>query len=387
MIDAKSFLSEALKYDFGFFTGTPCSYLKPFINSAIDHEQLLFVDAVNEGDAVALASGYTLSSGKKSVVMFQNSGLGNAVNPLTSLSSTFKIPILLIITLRGDPQAMADEPQHKLMGQVTSDLLDLLGIPWAYFPDNQGSVADILTEVSSYFEQEQKPFALIMKKGDVAPYELQASPVVNKNKFELNYKEVFDRSVEDRSTRSEALRVIRRLNQGNCVLLASTGKIGRELYSLGDVSDQFYMVGSMGCVLSLGMGVSLGKKGLQVIVIDGDGSLLMRMGSMATIGAYQPSHLIHIVLDNEAHDSTGGQKTVADQISFGAIAAGCGYKNVNSTDGLREFEQALLESCQNSGPSFLHFKIKKGSLPNLPRPKIAPHEVAIRFANHIKKLS
>ena len=143
MINAGDFLTSCMGRGFRFFTGTPCSYLKPIINYVMSDDAFSFVNAANEGDAVALASGATLA-GKKSVVMFQNSGLGNAVNPLTSLSYPFKIPLLLIVTLRGEPGGPKDEPQHELMGKITTDLLDNMRIGWTYFPESTDKIKTVL---------------------------------------------------------------------------------------------------------------------------------------------------------------------------------------------------------------------------------------------------
>ena len=173
MIKAGDFLAPCSALGYDFFTGTPCSYLKPFINYVIDHEAFNFVGATNEGDAIAMASGAVLAGGK-SVVMFQNSGLGNAVNPLTSLAHTLQIPLLLIITLRGEPGGPPDEPQHQLMGPITLSMLDVMRIKWEYFPNRPDEIDAALNRADSYMEAEGLPFAFVMRKNDVEPYELKS---------------------------------------------------------------------------------------------------------------------------------------------------------------------------------------------------------------------
>jgi len=178
MIQAASFMHQARERGFRLFTGVPCSYLKPFINYALDAPELDYVGAANEGDAVAIAAGADLA-GRRSVVMFQNSGLGNAVNPLTSLNAPFRIPALLIVTWRGEPGGGPDEPQHELMGQITPRMLDLLGIRWEFFPTSEADVASALDRAVGHMDATRLPFALVMRKGSVAPHALQPRPALS----------------------------------------------------------------------------------------------------------------------------------------------------------------------------------------------------------------
>lgn len=383
MIQANQFLDECLSLGFNFFTGTPCSYLKPFINYVIDHKEFRFYDAVNEGDAVAMAAGVSVAGGR-SVVMFQNSGLGNAVNPLTSLIDTFKIPIMLIITFRGEPGGHPDEPQHELMGAVLTDILDAMRIKWAFFPNETNLIKSALQEADNYMLSENKPYAFIMKKDDVSPYELQSKRKDKPFVFELEHREKFSIPYSERHTRTEALKIIQTSAGKDSVLIATTGKTGRELYELDDKENQLYLVGSMGCALAFGFGVAITKPALNVYVLDGDGALLMRTGSMATVGAHHTENLIHILLDNEAHDSTGGQSTISYNVSFASVAKGFGYKNALSTDRLETFKSFLEDSNLKSGPTFIHFKIKKGSPKTLGRPGIKPFEVKERLQKFIQ---
>src|SRR5262245_8097068 len=175
MIQPASFVSQAREMGFRLFTGVPCSYLKPLINYTLGAPGVEYVGAANEGDAVAIAAGADLA-GRRSVVMFQNSGLGNAVNPLTSLNAPFRIPALLIVTWRGEPGGDPDEPQHELMGQITPGMLDLLGIRWGFFPTSEAEVAPALARAVGHMDETRRPFALVMRKDSVAPHALRQCP-------------------------------------------------------------------------------------------------------------------------------------------------------------------------------------------------------------------
>lgn len=379
MIDANFFLSECLNKNIKCFTGTPCSYLRPFINAAINHKEARFVSAVNEGDAVAIAAGSWLG-GEMSLVMFQNSGLGNAVNPLTSLISAFKIPILGIVTLRGDPTTDPDEPQHMLMGKITAKLLDLLEIDWDYFPETPDQVSQHLEKVYQEKLKKGRPFFYIMRKDQILNCNLenQKTLLPDANKTLI----VKDQQIKlAYPSRTESLKCILEVLKPKCNyhFIATTGVTGRELFELGDTSNFFYMVGSMGCAPSLGLGLALTSKDKAVCVIDGDGALMMRMGNMTSIGIYQPSNLVHILLDNGAHDSTGGQKTGSEYIDFALLAKACGYKHIYLTESLVGLSEFLKRVDLGEGPYFFHVKIKTGHPKSLGRPTIRPEEVAIRF--------
>ena len=187
----------------------------------------------------------------------------------------------------------------------------------------------------------------------------------------------------ERATRTPVLEVLQKEVGLEAAVIATTGKTGREFYEVGDQANQFYMVGSMGCALAFGFGLALVKPNLKVIVLDGDGALLMRTGSMATVGAYKPKNLVHILIDNEAHDSTGGQGTVTGGVSFGTVAAGFGYEKIYSTDRLETFGEIVKDIKKNSAATFVHLKTQKGSPEKLGRPKVTPAEVSVRFAEFI----
>ncbi len=377
MIEAEDFINPAKAMGFKTWAGVPCSFLTPFINSVIDDPEMTYISSANEGDAVATATGSALG-GQPAVAMMQNSGLGNAISPLSSLNWVFRIPVLLIITLRGEP-GLADEPQHELMGQITGDLLDKLQIPWAYFPRNADDVAGMLEAARWQMNRSARPYAFIMRNGSVSPSKLQSEWQPHSQPKAFTPRE----SASDKSllSRQQALQtVIAHTPIADSVVIATTGFTGRELFALEDRSNQLYMVGSMGCASSFGLGLALALPRKQIVVVDGDGAALMRMGNMATLGAYGPSNLQHLLLDNGVHDSTGGQATVSKGLSFAAIASACGYQASN--EGISEKQLAhFLDSRQ--GPEFLQLHIVKGVPDQLPRPDQKPAEVCRRLMAHL----
>jgi len=378
MLPASVFLDVCHAQGVHFITGTPCSYLKPLINAAIDDSRFMFRDAVNEGDAVAMGAGAALG-GTHSLVMFQNSGLGNAVNALTSLCYPFRVPVLLVITHRAEPGGDADEPQHEQMGRITTALLDIMEIPWARFPDEAERVAPALELALAAMSRDGRPYAFVMSKDAVAPHSLRTRPAdIGPGARALAFNEDLRRPPSSRSSRTDALQVIRAARRPDEVLIATTGYTGRELYALGDDPWNFYLVGSMGSAGAFGLGLALQTPSRPITIIEGDGALLMRMGNLATLGAYAPATLTHVVLDNEAHDSTGGQSTVSRGVAFAAIAQACGYPRVISTDNVSVLSAALADS-KADGPTFIHFRIRTGAPENLPRPRVTPAAVFLRM--------
>jgi phosphonopyruvate decarboxylase len=375
MIEAGQFIAAATARGFGLYTGVPCSYLTPFINHVINARDLRYVGAANEGDAIAIAAGAELG-GVPAVVMFQNSGLGNAVNPLTSLTWTFRIPVLVIVTWRGQPGGAADEPQHELMGQITPQMLELMGIPWSLFPDAEGDIAPMLDRACEYMRTEGRPYALVMRKGSVAETALEArvAPAVPRRAGGV----MEARTV---ATRRQMLVAVQAALKPDDVVIATTGYSGRELYALGDRACQLYMVGSMGCAASFGLGLALARPDKRIVVIDGDGAALMRLGAFTTLGTERPRNLLHVLLDNGIHESTGGQSTVSRNVDFCAVASACGYPRTlaaSDPDELREYVD-----WRAPGLRFIHVPIRPGIRDALPRPTITPAEVAARLREYL----
>ncbi len=373
MIEARDFIEPARAAGFSIWSGVPCSFLTPFINSIIDDPELDYIGAANEGDAVAIASGAALA-GRRSVVMMQNSGLGNAVSPLSSLNWVFRIPVLLIVTLRGEP-GLPDEPQHELMGQITTRILDELQIPWAYFPRTALDVEGALTVASWQMDKTGLPYALVMRKGSVQTTEFRD----RRSAVQPRAGRFADRSEAQDPvlTRRQVLEIVQAhspLDQS--LVVASTGYTGRELYALEDRDNQFYMVGSMGCASALGLGLSRCLPERRIFVADGDGAVLMRMGNLATIGAYGGDNFHHVLLDNGVHESTGGQSTVSAAISFAAVASACGYREMDEVTSEKQVT-AMLQISR--GPVMQHVRIRQAVVTDLPRPELSPPQVKQRF--------
>ncbi|WP_147535602.1 phosphonopyruvate decarboxylase [Bacillus marasmi] len=370
MIETAEFGFELKQLGFDFFSGVPCSYLKNLINFAINDCE--YVMATNEGDAIAIAAGASLG-GKKSVVLMQNSGLTNATSPLISLTHPFQIPILGFVSLRGEP-GHKDEPQHELMGQITAEMLTVMNINWEYLSGDVAEAKRQLAHANSYIEANQS-FFFIVKKATFAAVELKERSFSQKQNL-LHYQKKDDDLLP---TRYEALSIINACKNADTIQLATTGKTGRELYDLEDSKHNLYMVGSMGCVSALGLGLALTRPDKAVVAIDGDGALLMRMGNLATNGTYAPENLLHILLDNQSHDSTGGQQTVSANVQFTELAAACGYPNSIYAHNLHELKDAIDNWQKNKQLTFVYLKIAKGSKNDLGRPKMKPYEVKNRL--------
>jgi phosphonopyruvate decarboxylase len=372
MIEAADFTAEATVQGFDFYTGVPCSFLTPLINGVLSDRSLSYVSAASEGEAVAIASGAWLA-GRRTVVMCQNSGLGNAVNPLTSLNAPFKIPTLFITTWRGEP-GIKDEPQHEVMGRITQDLLSLIEVENVPFPDTPEKVGPAFAHAIQAMERSQLPFGWVMRKGDVADSGLNQTPLPLHKAGRLD---TFD-GAGAVATREQALNRFLSIVDPAAGVIATTGKCGRELFTLDDRDQHLYQVGAMGGASGMALGVALNTE-RPVVVLDGDGAALMKLGTFATIGAYAPKRLIHILLDNGVHDSTGGQATVSASVDFAAVALACGYAYAATCTDLNDFERAYRQAETAGGPSLIHLRIQPGSMATLGRPTVKPADVARRF--------
>ena len=376
MIQAEDFIGPALHRGYGFWTGVPCSFLTPFINYVIQDPRLTYVGAASEGEAVAIAFGAHLA-GRRTVVICQNSGLGNTVNPLTSLNYPFRVPTLLIVTHRGAP-GLKDEPQHALMGEITPQLLDTLRIPWRIFPDRADEVAAALDEADAYMAREGLPFALIMKKGTVAPFALAPQPPgIARERATPEGRLAAAPSA--RVGRRDAIGQVARLIGADDLVIATTGKIGRELFEHGHRPGQLYVVGGMGCASGIGLGVSLARPDRRVVVLDGDGAALMKMGAFATIGHYAPRNLLHVLLDNEAHESTGAQATVSSTVDFAQVAAAASYRAAFRCDTADALDRAVSACLASDGPALIHMKVGITADSEVGRPTVTPVAVKEQF--------
>ena len=393
MIEARDFVEAARQRGFEWYAGVPCSFLTPFINYVLQDSSLRYVSMANEGDAVALIAGIALGGApggghRRGISMMQNSGLGNAVSPLTSLTWTFQLPQLLIVTWRGQP-GVADEPQHALMGPITPAMLDTMDIRWELFPTEVPDIGPALDRATAHMDSTGKPYALVMQKGSVAPYALKpgADAIPVRSSRADTILEARGVPEAGRVSRQQALQeVVARTTPDSTAVLASTGFCGRELYAIEDRPNHLYMVGSMGCVVPLALGLALARPDLRVLALDGDGAALMRLGAFATVGAYGSSNLSHLLLDNGAHDSTGGQATVSPNVSFAEVAAACGYASSLDTDNLGRIA-AWLDSAPANGVRFARLLTRAGSPAHLPRPSITPVDVKRRLMQHFRSLT
>jgi len=288
--------------------------------------------------------------------------------------------MLVLSTWRGEP-GRPDEPQHDLMGVITKDLVDLMEIEQAEFPMEAAEIEPRLNAMEESLSRRALPYCFVMRKGSVSDSPLRADPPIavgGGTRYDL------DPGVVTSLRRIDALEVIRSACPPDGLMIATTGKAGRELFTLGDAENQFYTVGSMGGASAIGLGAALNRKG-PVIVLDGDGAALMKMGNFATIGAEKPSNLLHILLDNAVHDSTGGQPTVSPGVDFQAIALACGYRTAARVADAQALESHLSSLENQGGPHLIHVRVTSGSIDSLGRPTVSPADVAARARAFVQR--
>ena len=380
MISAFSFIDQLSGLGYSQYAGVPCSFLTSLINYVIGDPALDYVGATSEGEAIGITFGASLA-GRKTVTMCQNSGLGNMVNPLTSLNYPFRVPTLLIVTWRGQPE-VKDEPQHEQMGRIMHRLLETLEIPWLPFPSSEADITKTMAQAEESMEQRKRPFALVVQKGSVAPH-----PLLGRRESELvktDLRQNVSANANKRLTRTVAIQLILDALVGDEAIIATTGKTGRELFTISDRANHLYVVGGMGTASAIGFGVAHALPRQPVVVIDGDGAALMKLGVLATIGFYQPPNFLHIILDNGAHDSTGGQQTASGVVRFAALAAAANYHSAFAADRPEEIREAVRLLRHRPGPSLLHVLIQPGSPEKLGRPTVQPHEVKERFSEFLR---
>ena len=359
MILCKEFYDILIGNGINFFTGVPDSLLKDFCayvaDNALEEKNII---AANEGNAIALASGYHLATKKFALIYMQNSGLGNTVNPLISLADkeVYSIPMLLVIGWRGEP-GIKDEPQHMKMGKATLNLLDTLEIPYEILNDNyEGIIKNAIT----HMKNEKSPYAIVVKKGTFGKYELKNKKITN---YELN--------------REGAIKTIVNLLDEDDIVVSTTGMASRELFEIREANKQwhekdFLTVGSMGHSSSIALGIALEKPNRQVYCFDGDGALIMHMGALAIIGQSNPKNFKHIVFNNYAHDSVGGQPTAAFNMDIPSIAKASGYIAAFSAETKEEIIDKIGKIKSMNGPVLLEIKVNKGARKDLGRPTTAP---------------
>lgn len=347
-----------------FYTGVPDSQLKALCGYLIHTYGVgkKHIIAANEGNAVGLAAGHYLSTGKIPVVYMQNSGLGNIINPYTSLlhNDVYGIPCIFVIGWRGEP-GIHDEPQHIFQGKITLPLLDELGIK-AYVIDNNTSELELEKQVCNFSKELERgnSVAYVIKKGSLY-YE---ENICYENSYSLK--------------REDVLKIITEYSK-NDVIVSTTGKTSRELFEIRERVDKnhsrdFLTVGSMGHSSSIALKIALEKGNRRVWCIDGDGAMLMHMGAMATVGSIRPENLVHVVINNESHETVGGMPTAADKINLPDIAKACGYDKIESVKTLEELKNVLQSVKESRKLTFLEIKCAIGSRKDLGRPTTTPQE-------------
>ncbi len=353
---AADFIQSLRQASFSPFMGVPCSVFTALINRL---EALAGADhyiCTSEGEAMGLAGGFALA-GRLPVVYMQNDGFGNTVNPLSSLQQLYRLPALLLISWRGEP-GLKDAPQHRVMGSVLSGLLEQLQVPYLVLEEGGKALDQALARAREHCRTVSTPFALVIRKSYFAPGEKVASPDTGEFTQRLTYIKLLAAQAGPQD-----------------ILLGATGFSGRELQQYTEHRGRFYMMGSMGCLPALGLGLASQYPRRTIFVLDGDGALLMKLGSLATIGHYRPGNFVHILFDNKAYESTGGQPTVATGTDFCAVARACGYPAQEKVAHPAQFQGLLTALADKAKPLFVHVRIRCGTPAGLPRPEQPPEQM------------
>lgn len=374
MISPGYFFDLLKQHELTFFAGVPDSLLKDFCAYVTDNTSLKnHLVAANEGNAVALVAGYHLATGKIGVVYLQNSGLGNCINPLTSLTDKgiYSLPLLLLIGWRAAP-GIKDEPQHLKMGRITLPLLDVLEVPYSIIPENEEELKTVIQKAVQHLVTTKTPYALVVKEGLFEAYSL-------KNKPETHFS----------LTREEAIKITVSQLGDDDLVISTTGKTSRELFELREATgkghkNDFLTVGSMGHSSAIALGVALQKPKQKVYCFDGDGAMIMHMGVLSTIGKLQPQNFNHIIFNNFSHDSVGGQPTTADAIDFMGLAKSNGYKMFFSAETAEELKDKLQKIKLGKGPALLEIRCNKGARKNLGRPTQSTFENKNQFMEFLQ---
>lgn len=375
MISPAEFCTVLEKFGIDFYSGVPDSLLKNLcahIDTTYSAQQHIIT--ANEGNAVALAMGRYMANSVPTCVYMQNSGLGNTINPLTSLADpkVYSIPMLLVIGWRGEP-GVKDEPQHVKQGAITEKQLDILDIPYVVI-NSETNIEKLALPLLNTMVTQSRPVAILVKKNTFS--EINST---RPDKQAHNSKKQLPRE--------QALSVLLDIFSEDDVVVSTTGKTSREVFELrksrGQSASDFLTVGGMGHTSSIAMGVALGAPNKRVIAIDGDGSMLMHMGALPIIGCHNICNLVHIVLNNECHESVGGQPTVAGKIKIADIALASGYTKYFSASTTTEITSQWSTLSEQTGPILLEIKIAKGARKDLGRPTSSPIENKKAFMQHL----
>ena len=359
MINNQDLYESLRRNDVDFYTGVPDSLLKhfcAFLYENVPSERHIITP--NEGNAVALASGYHMATGKYAMVYLQNSGLGNIINPITSLccEEVYGVPMLLMIGWRGEP-GVKDAPQHSMMGRITPELLKLMNIPYSIVPDDVEDIDALVAKSVEHMKTHRTPYAWVVRKNTFPKFtspKAQASP---------NYPML----------REEAIRIFLEALDPDAIVVSTTGKTSRELYAVRQIlghdnNNDFLNIGAMGHCSHVALGIAMQHPDRTVVCLDGDGALLMHMGSLASLGVCHPANLRHVVINNGAHESVGGQATAGFDVDFCAMALASGYTSAARTEDAETLTTMMKAWNTTKGPSFLEVRTKVGSREDLGRP-------------------
>ena len=378
MVDQKRFLNVLIDAGVNFFTGVPDSYLNGFCNCLLENiSNEENVIAANEGNAVAIASGYFFSTGRIPLVYMQNSGMGNAINPLLSLANkdVYSIPMVLLIGWRGEPGTI-DHAQHKMQGELTTKLLYLMEIPFIIAEDNDDLLEKQVKQLIKKAQQERKIVAIIARKGVFAVENKSTAPV--ENGYPL--------------FREEAIEAVLNAMPKDTIYVATTGRASRELYFLREKRGEghnydFLNIGSMGHASSVALGLAMENKDSRVVCFDGDSAVLMHMGALSMVSIIDVPNFLHVVLNNGAHESVGGQPSAGMNVDFTTIAHGSGYQTVGHPVATREeITDAVHNLVKDGKAAFIDVRIKKGLSSKLPPLNIPSHlELINVLMNELKK--
>ena len=374
-IKPTDFYDQLASHGVDFFSGVPDSLLKEFclcIDDRIPRDKHIIT--ANEGNAVALATGYYLAQKSLPLVYMQNSGLGNAVNPLLSLCDpdVYSIPMLVMIGWRGEP-GVKDEPQHAKQGKVQLKLLESMDIPYKIISKDDDQFVMKISSAVETAKKESRPAVLLIKKGTFEKY----SKGIKK----------FD---DQRMKREETLEIILENLDDNTIVVSTTGKTSREIFEIREKNGQshqqdFLTVGSMGHCSSIALGIALSKPEREVVCIDGDGAMLMHLGSLTSIASLKPKNFRHILMNNEVHESVGGQDTAAKNIDLSAIVGAMGPSKMFKAETTAELKTNITDFMTCVGPSFLEVRIRPGSREDLGRPTIKPVNNKKNFMRFLEK--
>lgn len=375
MIQSEHFFDCLIENEINFFTGVPDSLLKNICSYIADNTiSENHIIAANEGSALSIGIGYHLSTGKIPLIYMQNSGLGNVINPLLSLADqdVYSVPLMMMIGWRGDPE-FKDEPQHKKQGRITVPLLEAMEIPYEVIDigSHIKNVEVILKRILALSKKENRPCAILVKKGTFKEYKFHGKNTYNRPLY-----------------REQAIKIIVEHLKKTDIVVSTTGVASRELFEYREKHDEghekdFLTVGGMGHCSQIALGIAMQKQDRLVYCLDGDGSLIMHMGSLAINAAMKCKNFKHIIFNNSAHDSVGGQPTLGGKIDIKSIAINVGYKWARVVSDKDKISLALSEMAEIAGPALLEIQVKKGFRKDLGRPTITPIKNKEAFMNFV----